>query len=111
LSGLDEQDGDIPSCPLCGKIPDYWTINTRRGPTLWLFSKEYRLERDKRYGIHNNMVGEGKYNNFGVEFPFIKGTCMGGCGREIFLDRHPMIFDEIYKMFRRYFPDKIRRTD
>jgi len=46
MSGIDEQDKDIPICPLCGERPKYWSIypttsgNTGRG-WIHLLSNSY----------------------------------------------------------------------
>lgn len=46
LSGIDEQDTDIPVCPLCEKRPLFWSLyptidgDTKDGG-FWLFSEKF----------------------------------------------------------------------
>lgn len=111
MSGIDECLREIPECPRCGKRPNYWTINTIKGPTLWLFSEEYRHQREEMYGSNPEMRGEGHYKVLTGAFKFIKGTCMGGCGKEVRVDDYPDTLNLFFKMFEMYFPSKIQRTD
>lgn len=40
MSGLDEQETDVPICNLCKKVPEYWTLSSK-GNKVWYYSKEY----------------------------------------------------------------------
>ena len=111
MSGIDECFGDIPKCPSCRKRPEYWTISTMHGPTLWFFSVEYRRRREEMYKISFDIRGEGHYRDLEGDFLLTKAACMSGCGREARPDDHPEIFKIFYKMFEMFFPDDIKRTD
>jgi len=110
MSGIDECFGDIPKCPRCGKRPDYWTIFTMHGPTLWFFAEEYRRRREDMYEYSYDIRGEGHYRELEGAFLLTKATCMSGCGKDVRLDDHPEIFKIFNKMFEMFYPDKIVRT-
>lgn len=51
MSGIDEQNRDVPMCPICKDIPNFWIlyptmIQTGAHGWYWLHSDEY-LKEDK----------------------------------------------------------------
>jgi len=116
MSGIDEQNRDVPECPTCGKKPDYWTVESGGKPTIWFYSEAHRSDESYN-GLptpYNNYMGEGHYKVLSSGKPiFNRATCMGerGCGKVAFLTDHKELFERFYNMYVEFFPHKIYRTD
>jgi hypothetical protein len=55
MSGLDEQIKDLTSCPSCGGVPSYFTIDASENriySKIWIYSKKGSMNRfyDGDYG-------------------------------------------------------------
>ena len=115
MSGLDEQHNDIPECPKCGETPDYWSVQNSGRAAIWFYSKHYR-EGDLGEP-YNAYVGEGHFKILKdvKHLNFHKATCMGetdsGCSKTTIIDDEPGLFGIFWSMYKKYFPDKIFRTD
>jgi hypothetical protein len=109
MSGIDEIAKDIPRCPRCGEIPNYWTLKSMDGkPVLWLYSQEYRDSLSEKY-----YMGEGYFSELKNLEDFWKAVCMGkpGCGVVLYKEEEGRLFGTFLKLFFRYFPHRIRQTD
>ena len=58
MSGIDEQIGDIPDCPNCGKRPAYWTLsNESKVQMCQIYSKRWSLVDLRGLSLSGDTVG------------------------------------------------------
>lgn len=53
MSGIDEQNQDIPMCPICKKVPYFWILYPSMEQSsvtgwYWLFSDDY-IDKHSKY--------------------------------------------------------------
>lgn len=117
MSGIDEQYKDVPVCPVCNRIPDYWLVTVSKDgynvPALWVYSRKY-IMRELPEEQQSN-VGEGCYDflNKKAAKDFISMTCLGtkGCGSIFYSDAHITLFNVIRRIFNQHFPKDIRKRE
>lgn len=112
MSGMDEQVQDVPKCPKCGKIPQYWSVKVNDKSGLWFYSESYRMSSSvgKPYSDYK---GEGFHKVlFEMQLrDMTSATCMGGCGYIFLSHDNSELFYSFYEFYKRYFPQEIYRTD
>jgi len=107
MSGIDEQFQSIPKCPICGKEPEYWVLDTtidgsdsrtfqhRVTVKAWLFSERHmatvgRYYQYKRVGVGDKRFGV-EVDKFIVDYiTSVEASCR--CEKEHTIGR---IFDEV----------------
>ena len=74
MSGIDEQYRGIPKCPICGKEPYYWVLDTtisgsdNRTIMGWLFSEKY-IGGSENYFQHKHIgLGDKRFGSTITEF-------------------------------------------
>ena len=101
MSGIDEQILDVPICPGCRDVPNFWILY----PTMvqngmngwyWLFSKAYL----SRYTEHSELtVRAGSYGRKPTLDEIVCVTCSGSSNHE-FVASH-LVFQKIIQHARR----------
>ena len=95
MSGIDEQIRDIPICPACENIPNFWILypNTKQSigdGWYWLFSDAY-IERHTAYTKLMSM--EGYFKRVTTLDDIVCIIC-GSYNKHEFITDHP-VFQEV----------------
>ena len=108
MSGIDEQDMDIPICPVCEERPKYWTLYpTTDGLAtegwIWLYSKA----NVPSYTSRNRLNYYGSPDLDAIKS--VKCTSLVSLKRHIF-ERGSMVFEVVVEAARREQNERNRRT-
>jgi hypothetical protein len=111
LSGLDEQETDIPICPNCLNKPAYWTIYIDNSPDMWLYSEVYAKNKSDYPLRKLRGAVDGIFNRYPKGVPIKqlkKAVCMHSCNTKFDLSIHVELREALFKIITKYFPQDFK---
>lgn len=101
MSGIDEQNRDIPLCPTCGDIPHFWILypNTEQdvgNGWYWLFSDAYLAS----HTVYTKLEYREGYHRRGPTLNDVVSVLCGNYNNHKFMTDHP-VFQEVMECARR----------